>query len=206
MVGKSRNTNHLLSTSFSIPFLCHLFGDPFGDIYISRLCEYLPQNDSIFDLRIERVFLTQHQRFLAIRETRVLYSRKEDRMINKCVFEVDGVTSFLQRSNQQRRLLSRLFTNTPPFLPPSLILRAFKFSPRILYGSKYDKHRDRIFVKRISRRRRRETRKSRVKNFRDVRNHGKSAVKKTRRFDNRGKLLWEIAFRSREVAAGNPVE
>lgn len=68
------------------------------------------------------------------------------------------------------------------------------------------KHRDRIFVKRISRRRRRETRKSRVKNFRDVRNHGKSAVKKTRRFDNRGKLLWEIAFRSREVAAGNPVE
>lgn len=132
-------------------------------------------------------------------------------MINKCVFEVDGVTSFLQRSNQQRRLLSRLFTNTPPFLPPSLILRAFKFSPSftsedILNGSKYDKHRDRIFVKRISRRRRRETRKSRVKNFRDVRNHGKSAVKKTRRFDNRGKLLWEIAFRSREVAAGNPVE
>lgn len=31
-------------------------------------------------------------------------------------------------------------------------------------------------------------------------------MKKTRRFDNRGKLLWEIAFRSRGVAAANPVE
>lgn len=49
-------------------------------------------------------------------------------MINKCVFEVDGVTSFLQRSNAGFCRVSLQI-----LLPPSLILRAFKFSPRIFW-------------------------------------------------------------------------